>query len=279
MSAKSLSSKLFDEVTGLLQEAAARIIVPGFRSLQASEIREKTPGEVVTVIDERAERFLTPALAALRSRSRVVGEEGTAVDPTLLDHVDHGEVWVVDPLDGTANFVGGTPDFAVMVALLRDGETLASWIWSPLKDELCIAERGSGALRNGAPLRARQDGGALRGIVKTGFLPPPLRETVRTRAQDLPGAHNGFGSAGIEYPLLARGEQTYALYWRMLPWDHAPGTLLVSEAGGHVAHYDGSTYKPAVRQGGLLVASSREAWQQTHAALLAAEFPLVKAAR
>lgn len=279
MSSKSLSSKLFDEVTGLLHEVAARIVVPGFRSLQASEIREKTPGEVVTVIDERAERFLAPALAALRERSRVVGEEGTAADPTLLDHLDHGEVWVVDPLDGTANFVGGNPDFAVMVALLRDGETLASWIWSPLKDELCIAERGSGARRNGMPLRAPRMEEAARGIVKTGFLPSPLRETVRARAQDFAGTHNGFGSAGIEYPLLARGEQHYALYWRMLPWDHAPGTLLVSEAGGQVAHYDGSAYKPAVRSGGLLVAASREAWHEAHAALVATEFPLVKGAR
>src|SRR5437879_2711858 len=106
-----------ERVTGLIEETAALEILPRFRKLAAGDIREKEPGDLVTVADEAAEARLTPLLTALLPGSLVLGEEAAAADPKLLNRLlgDH-PVWVIDPVDGTGNFAAGRPAFAVMVA-------------------------------------------------------------------------------------------------------------------------------------------------------------------
>src|SRR5687768_3745093 len=106
----------------ILQSAADTAILPRFRKLAAGEVVEKAKDEVVTIADREAELLIEPQLSKLLPGSRVVGEEACAAEPHLLERLDDGDVWLVDPLDGTANFVAGRPVFASMVALLRDGE-------------------------------------------------------------------------------------------------------------------------------------------------------------
>ncbi|WDZ85454.1 inositol monophosphatase family protein [Micromonospora cathayae] len=264
---------LSDEVGKLLRRAADEIVVPLFRRLDDHEITEKAPGEVVTVADQRAEELIAEGLLRLRPGSVVVGEEAVAADPDLLAHVGagSGDVWVVDPVDGTANFAAGRRPFALMVALLTDGEPAAGWILDPLADDLAVARAGAGTYLNGRRVTLAGDTpavGELRGAAMSRYLPPATRERVtdggRRLGELLPGQH----CAGREYLDVVAGTQQFVLFWRTLPWDHLPGALLVREAGGVVRRFDGTEYDPAVDDRGLLVAADERIWAEVHAALL-----------
>jgi len=259
-----MTSPRHDQVTALMRAAAADLIAPRFRRLQQGDAIEKAPGEWVTTVDREVEARLTPALRALVPGSRVVGEEQCAATPELLDQLDDGVVWLVDPLDGTNNFIAGREPLSSMVALLEGGETVAAWMLDPLSGVMHHAERGQGAWRDGERLRAPEGPGLRRAVVKTRFLPEDHKARVASSAgiEVLPGVN----CAGAEYPAVAAGGFDAVLYWRTLAWDHAPGTLFITEAGGHAARFDGTPYRAGDRRPGLLVARSRAVWDTAAAA-------------
>src|SRR5689334_7472853 len=123
---------LKNEVTALMRGVAATAVTPRFRMLADHEIAEKSPGEIVTVADREAEQLLHDGLEALGIPARIVGEEAAAQQPELLDGIGEGLVWLIDPLDGTANFAAGRSPFGMMVALIEDGVPLAGWILDPV---------------------------------------------------------------------------------------------------------------------------------------------------
>ncbi|WP_371790183.1 inositol monophosphatase [Streptomyces sp. NBC_01471] len=224
------------EVDAAVREAAAAEILPRFRQLAAHEIAEKSgPHDLVTVADRGAEEHLTAALTALLPGSVVVGEEAVAADPASYGAI-HGDapVWIVDPVDGTRQFVRGEPGFCTLVALVHRGELLASWTYAAALDEMAVAVRGGGARLNGEPLVAGSPAPGAELRVATShpdFTTPEQKksllalrtEGVRTRP---------CGSAGLEYLAVARGTlDAVAFNWE-LAWDHAAGLLLVEEAGG-----------------------------------------------
>jgi fructose-1,6-bisphosphatase/inositol monophosphatase family enzyme len=255
---------VIDEVGELLRDVAQQVVLPRFRHLAAHEIVEKEPGELVTVADSEAEVLLNAGLTRLLPGSVVVGEEGVAADPTRLELL-HGEaVWLVDPVDGTRNFAEGRTPFAIMVALQRDGVTVAGWMLDPVADTLAVAELGNGAYLDGKRVWGRPDAPAvpaLRGAMLLRYLPVELRADIEPQAdafgEVLPGRH----CAGAEYPAIVDGRQDFALFWRTLPWDHAPGTLFVREAGGVARHLDGGEYLAADHRAGLLIAANPDIWQ------------------
>ena len=254
-----MDAKILDGVGEILRRTAAETVMPRFAMLKPGESEMKAPGEPVTVADREAEEMIAKRLLALLPSARVIGEEACAADPSLLDHLGEGSVWIVDPIDGTANFVAGRPPFAMMVALLNDGETVGSWILDPLGNHLAVAERGSGAWINGERIVAATSTPALndlRGIISTAFCPPDrlvFVERIRGAiGEALPTAR----CAGHEYPLVATGQCDFALYWRTLAWDHAPGALLLTEAGGSVTYLDGTPYQPTCPQTGLLLTNN-----------------------
>ncbi|MFE9688633.1 inositol monophosphatase family protein [Micromonospora sp. NPDC005806] len=267
-----MADRLRDDVGALLREAAAEIVVPMFRRLDDADISEKAPGELVTVADRRAEAFISDRLRRLRPGSVVVGEEAVAENRGLLRHLrGAGDVWLVDPVDGTANFAAGRRPFALMVALLTDGEPAASWVYDPLDGTLATGRADAGTWLDGAPVRttrALPELGALRGTAMTRFLPPDTRRIVESGGarlgELLPGQH----CAGREYLDMLTGAQQFVLFWRTLPWDHAPGTLLVRAAGGVARRFDGTDYHPADDGRGLLVAATEEIWDEVRSALL-----------
>lgn len=268
-----MAEDLTDEVGALLRRAAATAILPVFRRLDDASVEEKAPGEVVTVADREAEVIIADGLLALLPDSTVVGEEAVAEDPAVLRRLGcPGPVWLVDPVDGTANFAAGRRPFAVMVALLVDGATEVSWILDPISDDLAVARAGNGAYLDGEQVRtpdARGPASALRGAVMNRFLPADLRARVDAGigriGEALPGNH----CAGREYPDILRGVQDFVLFWRTLPWDHAPGVLLLQEAGGVARRFDDTPYDPGDDRNGLLVAANSEVWAVAHEALLA----------
>jgi fructose-1,6-bisphosphatase/inositol monophosphatase family enzyme len=263
---------MIDEVVSALKEVAAELVIPRFRHLGADDVMEKSPGDLVTIVDQQAEAALTARLGALLQGSLVVGEEAVAADHRVLERIgDPGPVWIIDPIDGTGNFAAGREPFAMMVALLRGGETVLGAIYEPMTGLVSVAEKGSGTYINGDRMRLSQSPAKvdeLRGALLVKYLPERLREQVRERSQQLAAVFNGHACAGREYPDLVQGKQDFALFWKTLPWDHAPGSLLVREAGGVAQHFDGSQYDPAQPKPGLLVCRSAEVFEQVRIALL-----------
>ncbi|MCP5366478.1 MAG: inositol monophosphatase [Hyphomicrobiales bacterium] len=259
-----------DRVAGQLRAAAAREILPRFRALSAGDVEEKNPGDLVTVADRAAEAFLARELAALLPGSRVVGEEAAHGDPALLAAVaGDGPVWIVDPVDGTGNFAHGNPDFAVMVALRRGGETVAAWILDPLggggAGRMAVAERGGGAFLDGVRLSLppAPDLAAMHGGVLTRYLPAHLRRDAEAAVPRFARVSAKL-SAGHEYLDLLSGEKHFTLYYRTLPWDHAPGALMVAEAGGLAWRLDGTAYAVTDPGPGLLLAPDAGTWRALH---------------
>jgi fructose-1,6-bisphosphatase/inositol monophosphatase family enzyme len=259
-------------VSRLLREAADAIVLPVFGRREAAAT-EKAPGEWVTVADQAAESFLAPRLAALVPGSVVVGEEAVSADPGILGYLGSArDLWLLDPLDGTANFAAGVAPFSMMAAQVRHGEIVASWMLDPLSGRLACAQRGGGAWLDSQRITADTSAAplaALRGAVLSRFLPEALAARVVAATPLFAELTGGTGCAGEDYPAIATGRQDFVLYWRTLPWDHAPGVLFAREAGGAAQRLDGSPYLPAQHdQPGLLVARNLSTWHQARSALL-----------
>ncbi|MFI7577928.1 inositol monophosphatase family protein [Micromonospora sp. NPDC049497] len=267
-----MADTLLDDVAGLLRETADRVVVPLFRKLDDADVEEKAPGEIVTVADRQAEELISATLRRMRPGSVVVGEEAVAEDPGLLGHLrEAGEVWLVDPIDGTSNFAAGRRPFALMVALLTDGVPTAGWVYDPLAGTLAVGRTGEGTYVDGRAVTAADAApavGGLRGAAMTRFLPPRERASVETGGERLGELLPGQHCAGREYLDILTGAQQFVLFWRTLPWDHAPGTALVRAAGGVARRFDGTDYDPTDDGRGLLVAANERIWADVREALL-----------
>lgn len=261
---------LIDSVGQLLREVAATVVLPSYQHLAEGEVEEKAPGELVTVADKRAEVMIADGLRTLLPDSAVVGEEGVAEDPSVLGLLrEPGPVWIVDPIDGTGNFAAGRGPFALMVALIRGGAPVASWILDPLADTLAVAESGSGTQVDGVPATLPDDAsGPLRGAALNRFFPADLRARIERGLPAIDEVLPGLHCAGREYVNIVTGEQDFVLFWRTLPWDHVPGALLVQEAGGVVRRLDGAPYDLTGDGYGLLAAANDAIWRRVHATLL-----------
>ena len=253
------------KVVDLMREVAAEDILPRFRRLEACDIREKKPGNFVTVADEAAERHLAAGLLALLPGSELVGEEGVAADPEMLRRVGgDSTVWIVDPIDGTANYCAGKEIFAVMVALASRGETLAAWILDPVAGEMLSAVKGEGAWLNGERVQVAAPAAPenMKGAWSYKYIQDKERRRELKRYHMFHGDPGDLRCAGREYMELARGQRHFTNFWGLMPWDHAPGILIHREAGGYSAFADDEQPYSLTRHGGpLLVAPDRDSWE------------------
>jgi fructose-1,6-bisphosphatase/inositol monophosphatase family enzyme len=258
-----------DAVGELLQQAGREIIMPRFRRLRDHDIREKSQADLVTIADEEAEAFLTPQLEALLPGSRTVGEEAVSSNPALLDLLrEPGPCWVIDPIDGTASFATGCALFACMVALVKDGDAIAGWILDPVSGRLFVGEKGSGAFLHeldGSRQRLRTANppslAHIAGVANFRMKDRDLAARMAYRLDKTAGVLN-MRCSGQEYPAMALGQIHYGIYGRCIPWDHAPGSLLLTEAGGVVRRLDGALYRASDPPGGspMLAACGEEQW-------------------
>jgi len=265
------------KVSEIIGEISASEVLPKFRSLADEDIREKTAGDLVTVVDVAVEDLLTARLQDLLPGSLVVGEEAVHGEPALMQQLGtEAPVWIIDPIDGTRNFAHGRPTFAVMVALIQHGESQAAWILEPVSGRFGVAEAGSGAWLNGrrmtvAPAdRPERMAGSLHAST---FAPREIARRVDRRRSRV-AAVKSLGCAGAEYLRLAAGEVHFSLFTRLMPWDHVPGVLLHREAGGTALCFDGRPYKAErYRDIGLLMAPDRNSWNVLQQLLLGDEEP------
>jgi fructose-1,6-bisphosphatase/inositol monophosphatase family enzyme len=264
----SLKAAEIESVLSLLRQVSATEIMPRFRNLAAADIRTKSgPLDPVTVADEAAERALTAGLKTLFPAADILGEEAVSKDFSLLRRLQKpGPVWVLDPIDGTANYAAELPLFGVMVALIEADQVLAGFIHDPLGDDTAVAISGGGAwmiandgkrrtLRVAAPAPVK----AMTGSISWRYLAEPLHSHVLHRLDRLASVMD-YRCAAHQYRMLAGGHCHVNLFGRLYPWDHAAGFLLHREAGGYARRFDGSEYHPSVIDGGLLLAPDEASW-------------------
>jgi fructose-1,6-bisphosphatase/inositol monophosphatase family enzyme len=256
------------ELAGILRDAARLEILPRFRRLAATDIRQKSSAtDLVTEADTEAEHRIKREIAARWPEAVVIGEESVAADPDLLKRLPDAELAItVDPVDGTANFVAGLPLFAVMAAVIVKGETVAGIIHDPMGDDVVMAERGAGAWTRRADgqsqrlrVAASRPISEMVGTVSMGFLNLDTKPTVYANLARLKQPLN-FRCAGHDYRQFAAGHTHFSSFNKLMPWDHVPGALIAAEAGGHLAKFDGSPYRPTDLAGGLLVATDPDSW-------------------
>lgn len=258
-----------DRVATVLAEVAEEEILPRWRNLTDADIREKTgPNDLVTVADEAAEVLLARRLPELVPGSILIGEESVEKDRALLRKLDgEAPVWIVDPVDGTKNFAEGSDRFCVMAALVYRGETVAAAIHQPVHERTAVAAKGEGAWMLSTEGRERLQVAApaaldtMEGSFNFRFFPEAVRQPMRDRANArLTDRHYRRGCAGYDYIQLAAGRWHYAVYWKNMPWDHAPGLLIHAEAGGVSGRIDGRPYKPRELTGGIIAAVDKTGW-------------------
>jgi myo-inositol-1(or 4)-monophosphatase len=218
---------------------AARGLLHDFGEVEQLQVSVKGPGEFVSTADLKAERTLKAALTRARPGYGLLFEEGGAEAGT-----DPRHRWIVDPLDGTTNFLHGIPHFAISIALERDGEIVAGLIYEPLRDEMYSAEKGLGAYVNDRRLRVSARRQLADAVIGTGmpYGPHADHPTYLATLPAVMAATSGvrrMGAAALDLAYVAAGR--FDGYWEFgtSPWDIAAGLLLVREAGGYVSDLSG----------------------------------------
>ncbi|HTV07230.1 MAG TPA: inositol monophosphatase family protein [Acidobacteriaceae bacterium] len=238
-----------------IADAAARIAVEAgglLRDYYRKGVATEYKGDVdlVTEADRASEKLIVERLRVAFPDHGIYGEEGTR------SHLDSEYRWYIDPLDGTTNFAHGFPVFCVSMGLERrpasasagqDGEIVAAVIYDPLREELFTAESGKGAYLNGAPIYVSRIRELAEALVATGF---PSR-----KRHDSPNIHfyqeftlrshgvRRAGSAALDLAYTACGRLDAYWEFSLNPWDTGAGSLLVTEAGGSMSRFDGSTFR------------------------------------
>lgn len=240
------------ETAVLAAQAGAAVLMGHFRKLEPGQISEKTKHDLVSVADKESEAAIRAVLDARCPGYGFLGEETGASG-------DAATRWVVDPLDGTLNFVQGFPHWCVSIGL-EDGQgQRAACILDPLRDDCFTATRGGGAFWNGRPMRVSAQEGLDGAFLATGFafqmthrldVFMPVFEGALKRAKGLRRA----GSAALDLAHTAAGIFDGFFELGLKPWDVSAGALLVQEAGGILCDWQGD--HAAWRGSGDLIAAS-----------------------
>lgn len=224
-----------------------------------AEIEEKTANQLVSFVDKESEKILKEEVLKILPGSSFLGEESGS------EEVEKSEfLWIVDPLDGTTNYLHGLPVFSISVALLKDGEPIVGVVDCPVLNETFSAVKGGGAFLNGAPITVAKNNNLTDTLIATGF---PYYKFDRMEgyldvlAELMQKTHGlrRMGSAAIDLAYTAAGRFDGFFEMNLSPWDVAAGVLLVREAGGSVTDFNGS---PDVIFNKEILASSEQIYPQ-----------------
>jgi myo-inositol-1(or 4)-monophosphatase len=218
---------------------AGRSLKRDLGEIENLQVSLKGPANFVTMADKRAEEMLYTDLSKARPGYGFIGEEGgTRVGD------DKTHTWIVDPLDGTTNFLHGIPQFAISIGLAREGVVIAGLIYNPANDDLYIAERGKGAFLNDTRLRVagrkQLDECVIAcGLPHIGRGDHGLSRAEMTAIQPKVAGLRRFGAASLDMAFVAAGR--FDGFWErnLQPWDLAAGIIMIREAGGVVGDIDG----------------------------------------
>ena len=248
-----------EDVGGIAREAG--LFVRKMEGDQSLHIEEKGSSyDFVTAADTGSQRLIVERVKALYPDDQVIGEEDNLPDAVVMERIRDasGRVWVVDPLDGTMNFIHGLGGYAVSVGVFEGGEVIAGAIYLPESDELFLAEKGGGATLNGRPIRVAEHS-RLRDAIGATHVPVsdlalrrrcnPWNEAAAMESLNL----RMLGCSARTQAKIAAGGIDYYYEYGPHPWDVAAGSLIVTEAGGVVTRLDGGPFDFGL--GGVLAAT------------------------
>ncbi|HOW43554.1 MAG TPA: inositol monophosphatase family protein [Candidatus Aminicenantes bacterium] len=234
--------------------AAGTVIRRGFRCLEAGDVRAKGVNDFVTRVDLEAEAAIRKVIAARFPGHNVLAEEMGGQDS------GDGPLWVIDPLDGTTNFIHGIPQFAVSLALLEGGRSVFGLIHEPLSGDIFRAAAGGGAFLNDRPIAVSRTDELAGALGATGFpFKAPAQRPAYARAfaallercQDM----RRCGAAALDLAYVACGRFDFFWEAHLLPWDFLAGKLIVEEAGGRTGDFAGEAL--SLKTGSVLAANPR----------------------
>jgi myo-inositol-1(or 4)-monophosphatase len=226
------------EVASDAARKAGEVLLSHWRRLAPGSVEEKAKNDFVSIADRESERIIVDTILSAFPNDGILGEEGSRRPGSS------GRDWVIDPLDGTSNFIAGFPMWCVSVGVRRGAELLAGVVWDPLRAEMYRAEKGSGAFRNGERLSVSRRPSAEGAFLATGF---PFRAHEKIdeylavfRALFLKAkAIRRAGSAALDLAGVAAGVFDGFFEFRLSPWDIAAGAVLITEAGGVLKDFEG----------------------------------------
>jgi myo-inositol-1(or 4)-monophosphatase len=216
-------------------EKAGKALKRDFGEVEHLQVSRKGPSDFVSAADVKTEKFLIAELQKARPAFGFVNEEGGVIQGSDPDHR-----WIIDPIDGTTNFIHGIPHFAMSIGLQRGEEIIAGLVYNPITDDMFHAEKGTGAFHNNRRLRvsSRRDLGDT--LIGTGspYKGRPGHKEFLEQVERVIAVTAGirrFGAASLDLAYVAAGR--FDAYWEigLKPWDMAAGMLLVTEAGGHIS--------------------------------------------
>jgi len=219
---------------------AGNIINRGARELDLLTVTAKGPKDYVSEVDHAAERAIVETLHAAYPDHAILAEEGTARDK----NVDADHLWIIDPLDGTTNFLHGFPQYCVSIALAQKGVVTQGVIYDPVRNDLFTATRGRGAFLNDRRIRVSRRQHLRECLIGTGF---PFRDgsyldtylqMMRVMTEQTAGLRRP-GAAALDLAYVAAGSYDGFFEVGLNPWDVAAGSLLVLEAGGLIGDLAG----------------------------------------
>ncbi|MDO9126711.1 inositol monophosphatase family protein [Parvibaculum sp.] len=229
---------------------AARGLQRDFGEVENLQVSLKGPANFVTAADKKAEKVIFQELSKARPGYGFLMEEGGVVEGA-----DKSHRWIIDPLDGTTNFLHGIPMFSISIGLEREGQIVAGLVYNPISDEMFIAEKGQGAFLNDRRIRVAARRELAQSVVACGTpdLGRPEHERYLTELRQVMLQVAGvrrMGSAALDLAYVAAGR--FDAYWEanLAPWDVAAGIILVREAGGFVSDLSGR--EDMLKTGGIL---------------------------
>lgn len=244
-----MNKSLVDSIVDAVREASGLMVRSGFQVMQKDSLVN-----LVTTSDLAVQHYLVEKLGAILPGSGFLCEEED------LRELTHEDIWIVDPIDGTANYARGISDCAISVALVRKGVPEIGVVYSPWRNELYQAERGRGAFCNGHPIHV--SGRPFRDGLLCTALSPYRKEYAKVCsdiAYDMFMQCNDtrrFGSAAVELCMMAAGIIDLYFEIRLSPWDYAAAMLILQEAGGTIIDGDGAL--PSLNSPSLVLAANSE---------------------
>lgn len=220
---------------------AGTVLKKHFRKLNSFMINEKAANDFVTDVDRKSEEIIKDHIIKHFSNHAILAEESNAKTHTSPF------LWIIDPLDGTANYIHGVPAFAISIALEIEGELSVGVIYDPLRNDIFTAMKGQGAFKNGKPIHVSHSQSLNTCLIATGF---PFRakniidiylKTFRELFNHASGIRRG-GSACLDLAYTADGIFGGFFEYALSPWDIAAGALLVREAGGITTDFSGKNH-------------------------------------
>ena len=267
---KASRDDILEYITSILIDVNDQIVLYYFNKLSPNDINTKTSSDdFVSIADKKSEIFITTKLYNFLGITKIIGEESAFIDKkNYLNLLNEPLLWVIDPIDGTKNYINGNKNFCSMISLVKHSFPIASFIYKPLDRELIYAFKGIGAYKLDVDTQVlsklKIEINKLSKIAGSGGtkgIPEVFRKSIlnnlRTNTKRL-----FIGSAGIETTMLANNKIQFIFHGRVTPWDHSPFDLIIKEAGGCVYMSRSKVEFNIKSKGPILAAASNTIWNR-----------------